>query len=259
MVRKGVSPKLERDEAKDHQAASDSNTFRVLAEEWMHKNAKHWTTLYADQVERTMKYDLFPKIGARPIRRVSAADILDAMERIEARGAPTIAILARQWSSAVFRHAITKQKADVDPSVALRGAIKAAKVRHHPPLSKTELPKFLEKLGQSGGYRRTVIAQRLLLILFVRTVELRRAEWAEFDLKAAQWRIPASRMKKREEHLVPLPKQAVVLLEELRGLTGNHQHLFPNHRKPRECMSATTLNAKPQSDATKRRGDQQLA
>ena len=83
---------------------------------------------------------------------------------------------------------------------------------------------------------------RLLMLTFVRTVELRGAEWAEFDLDGAEWRIPAERMKMREPHTVPLSSQAVELLRELHTLTGGQKLLFPNYRRPKTCMTATTLN-----------------
>jgi integrase len=101
---------------------------------------------------------------------------------------------------------------------------------------------FVKALDSYGGYRTTVIALRLMLLTFVRTVELRAAHWAEFDLDRAEWRIPAERMKMPEPHIVPLSRQAVALLTELQTHTGGRSFLFPNYRNPQTCRTATTLN-----------------
>jgi integrase len=168
--------------------------------------------------------------------------LLEILNRIESRGAATVALLVRQWSSAVFRYAVATLRADHDPAAALKGAIHRPKVQHHKPLTREQIIQFSKALEQYGGYKTTVIALRLMLLTFVRTVELRKAEWVEFDLDRAEWRIPAERMKMREPHIVPLSRQAVELLRELRTHTGGRPLLFPNYRNPNESMTATTLN-----------------
>jgi integrase len=132
--------------------------------------------------------------------------------------------------------------AEHDPAAALKGLVKRPKVRHNPPLQQKEIPKLLAKLNKYGGYTTTKIAVRLLMLTFVRTTELRAAEWGEIDLKAATWRIPKERMKMGEEHIVPLSDQAVEQLKQLHELTGNRKYLFPNDRDPKSCMSVTTIN-----------------
>lgn len=185
---------------------------------------------------------MFPYVGKLPIRSVTSAHLLEIVRRIEARGAVTVALLVRQWSSAIFRYAVATLRADGDPAAALKGAIHRPKVEHHKPLSRSEIVSFIGAVDKYGGYRTTVIALRLMLLTFVRTVELRKGEWSEFDLQNAEWRIPAERMKMREPHVVPLSEQAVVLLRELQTYTGGRGLLFPNYRNPKECMTATTLN-----------------
>ena len=123
-----------------------------------------------------------------------------------------MALLVRQWASAIFRYAVATLRADTDPAAALKGAIHRPKVEHHKPLSRDQMADFVKALDGYGGYRTTVIALRLMLLTFVRTVELRAAHWAEIDLDRAEWRIPAERMKMREPHIVPLSRQAVELL-----------------------------------------------
>lgn len=242
LVKQGTHPAHQRQAERLAIHAENANTFESVSEEWIAKKKTGWTSDYLRQVERCFAADVFPYIGNMPIRNVSAAHLLEIIKRVEGRGAETVAVLLRQWASAIFRYAVATLRADSDPAAALKGAIHRPKVKHHKPLSRDQIADFVKALEDYGGYRTTVIALRLMLLTFVRTVELRAAQWREFDLDRAEWRIPAERMKKREPHLVPLSRQAVELLRELHTFTGGRVFLFPNNRNPKTCMTATTLN-----------------
>jgi integrase len=242
LVKQGIHPSHSRQTERLSNHAANANTFEGVAKEWISKKSTGWTPYYLRQVERFLESDVFPDVGRLPIRSVTAAHLLEIIRRIEGRGAETVALLVRQWSSAIFRYAVATLRADGDPAAALKGAIHRPKVEHHKPLSRSQIVDFIKALDKYGGYRTTVIALRLMLLTFVRTVELRKAEWSEFDLDNAEWRIPAERMKMREPHIVPLSKQTVSLLRELQTYTGGRAVLFPNYRRPNECMTATTLN-----------------
>lgn len=244
LVKQGIHPAHNRKAQKARQLASNENTFQTVATRWVDLRATKakWSPYYRKQVAGILEADAYPFIGSLPIRSVTSAHLLEIIRRVEERGAETIAILLRQTCSAIFRHAVSNLLADADPAAALRGAIERPKVQHSKPLAPAAMPKFHEALTKFGGYRPTIIALRLLMLTFVRTIELRAAEWKEFDLDGAQWRIPASRMKMREAHIVPLSTQAVLLLRELQTLTGGQRYLFPNNRAPKKPMAATTLN-----------------
>lgn len=242
LVKQGIHPGQQRQTDKLATQAQHANTFAAVAREWIEKRKSNWTPYYLRQVERSMAADVFPAIGKMPIRLVTAAHLLGILKRVEERGAETVALLIRQWCSAIFCYAVSTLRADSDPAAALKGAIHRPKVVHSKPLSRKQVTEFLHKLDQYGGYRATVIALRLMLLTFVRTVELRNAHWAEFNLDKAEWRIPAERMKMRELHIVPLSRQAVELLHELHTYTGGQALLFPNLRSPKTGMTATTLN-----------------
>ncbi len=242
LVKQGIHPSHHRQNEKLRRTTESKNTFEAVAREWVEQNKPKWSGYYARQVERVLETDAYPYIGALPIKQITAAHLHEILTRIKKRGASTVAIMARQWFSAIFRYAVSTLRADSDPAIALKGAISRPKVQHHKPLTRTEIPEFLKKLDTFGGYRTTAIALRLLLILFVRPGELRAAEWSEFDLEHAEWRIPPERMKMGELHIVPLPTQAIELLKELQTLTGGRQYLFPNYRRPKTYMTATTLN-----------------
>lgn len=242
LVKQGIHPAHHRQAERLATHAENANTFEAVAREWIAKKKSGWTAYYLRQVERFMEADVFPKIGKLPIRSVTAAHLLEIVKLIEGRGAETVAVLVRQWASAIFRYAVATLRADSDPAAALKGAIHRPKVEHHKPMTRDQIGDFVKALDGYAGYRTTVIALRLMLLTFVRTVELRGAEWSEFDLDRAEWRIPAERMKMREPHTVPLSWQAVELLRELHTYTGGRAFLFPNYRNPKACMTATTLN-----------------
>lgn len=242
LVKQGIHPAHHRQAERLATHAENANTFEAVALEWIAKKKPGWTPYYLRQVERFMRADVFPKIGKLPIRSVTAAHLLEIVKLIEGRGAETVAVLVRQWASAIFRYAVATLRADSDPAAALKGAIHRPKVEHHKPMTRDQIGDFVKALDGYAGYRTTVIALRLMLLTFVRTVELRGAQWAEFDLDRAEWRIPAERMKMRELHIVPLSWQVVELLRELHTHTGGRTFLFPNYRNPKACMTATTLN-----------------
>lgn len=242
LVKSGIHPihhqKLEQLE----KLKNAQNTFRSIADEWYEAKKKTWSESYAAQVQKVLRTDVFPSIGTLPIKQVTSAHILQILKDVEKRGAESIAVLIKQWCSQIFCYAIAHLKADYDVAAPLRGAVTKPKVVHHAPIPASDLPIFIEKLKKYGGHRSTVIAIELLLLLFVRTVELRKAEWSEFDLDNAIWRIPPERMKMKQEHIVPLPSQALAFLRELGKISTSDKYLFPNQRTSDTPITATTIN-----------------
>jgi len=242
LVKQGIHPAHDRQSQKAAQVENNANSFIAVAKGWIDQRKLKWTPYYLNQIEKVLADDVYPYIGNLPMRAITAAHLLAIIKRVEKRGAATVAILIRQWCSAIFRYAAAHLLADADPAAMLKGAIDKPKVEHCQPLTKKDIPKFIDALEKYGGYRSTIIALKLLMLTFVRTIELRAAEWKEFDLDAAEWHIPARRMKMREPHIVPLSKQAIELLLELQTFTGSVGLLFPNYRRPKTCMAPTTLN-----------------
>lgn len=240
LVKQGIHPVVEKRTRVSIQIEKNENTFEAVARRWMASNVQ-WSDGYADQVKKYLEKDVFPKVGGLPISSIRSAHLRPLIQGVAKRGAPTVAILIRQWCSQLFAYASAEGLCDQDPTALLKRSVKRPRVRHNPPLSWQEIPDFLNRVDESG-YRATVIALRLMALTYVRTIELRKAEWIEFDLESAIWTIPAERMKMRQPHIVPLSRQAIVLLEELKALTGGGRFLFPSFRKPGRVISATTLN-----------------
>lgn len=238
----GVHPAHSRRAEVRSNVSANANTFEAIAREWIAKTKTDTSDYYRKQIEKVLATDVFPVVGKLPIRNVTAAELLKIVQKVEARDAPVVALNIRQWCSAIFRFAMVTLRAENDPAAALKGAIKRPKTEHAKPLSREQIKDFIVSAEQYGGYRTTVIALRLMLLTFVRTIELRKAEWKHIDLERAEWRIPAEHMKMDEPHFVPLSKQAAVLLRELKTHTGGHPNLFPNYRSPQSYMTGTTLN-----------------
>jgi len=241
LVKEGINPAQQRQTEKLRKQSENSNTFEGVANEWINQNKQHWTPSYLRQVQSMLADNVFGYVGALPVRSVTAAHLLAILQRVDSRDAKTVAILIRQWCSAIFRYATATLRADADPASALKGFIKRNRVKHKAALSREQMRELVGKID-TNAYRTTAIALRLLLYTFVRPGELRCAEWNEFDLDRAEWRIPPERMKMRELHIVPLAQQAVDLLRELKIITGAGRFLFPNYRRPETVMTNTTLN-----------------
>lgn len=240
-VKAGRHPAHVRQTEKAQQLAENRNTFRAVAEDWIEQRLSKRTERYRDQIGKAFAANVYPYIGRLPMREITAAQVLDIMRRMDDRGAPAYALQVRQWISAVFSFGVVTLRADADPAAAVRGAVERGEINHSRPMSREQIGIYIAAVRRYKGFRVTVIALQLLLLLFTRTVELRAARWPEFDLDDALWTVPAERMKKRRVHLVPLPSQAVALLRELREITPGDL-LFPGLKDPARPLSPTTLN-----------------
>ncbi|MEO5363925.1 MAG: integrase arm-type DNA-binding domain-containing protein [Magnetococcus sp. DMHC-8] len=223
----------------------DDGTFEVIARQWIEKMVKPTSTeKHTLLVTRRLELDAFPAIGARQIRDLRAPDILALLEKMEQRGVIVSAHRVRQIIGQVFRFAVASGKADFDPTSALRGALTPVKEEHHPTI--TDPAAIGELLRAIDGYTGSYVSKaalRLAPLVFVRPGELRQAEWVEIGLDAAEWRIPGTRMKMKEMHIVPLSRQAVAILRELCPLTGHGRYVFPGARSDDRPLSENTVNA----------------
>lgn len=237
----GNDPSQVKQETKRLALIKSENTFEAIAREWHENRSHNWTPRYAKNLITRLEADIFPKLGARPIADINAPELLSILRIIENRGATDIAHRAQQVCGMIFTYAIASGRTERNPAVELRGALKPHKKQHYAHLKASELPEFLQKLEAYDGSKQTMYALKLLLLTFVRTIELRGAEWTEIDLDKAEWRIPAERMKMRDPHIVLLSRQTVELLTELKKLTGERRYLFPNQHKPAKFMSENTM------------------
>lgn len=242
-LKKGVDPAAAKKNEKA-EALTQAETFEAVAREWHGKFSRDWTAVHAERIMRRFERNIFPYIGSRPIKDVTAPELLAVVRRIEDRGKIETSHRALQNCGQVFRYAVASGKAVRDPSGDLRGALPPVKEKHFASITDPkEVAKLLRALDGYTGSFVTQCALKLTPLLFVRPGELRQAEWAEIDLDAGEWRIPGVKMKMRDPHVVPLSRQAVEVLRELHPLTGGGRYVFPSERTTARCMSENTINA----------------
>ena len=243
-VAAGVDPGEQRRAAKIALLESTENSFEAITREWFQMHSPGWVPGHSDKIIRRMEVNIFPWLGSRPIKAITAPELLTALRRVEGRGAHETAHRALQVCSRVFRYAIATGRADRDPARDLAGALTPTKEKHLASI--TEPRAVGELLRAIDGYKGAFItrcALRLAPLVFVRPGELRQAQWVEFDFEKLEWRIPAARMKMRVQHIVPLSTQAVAILRELQPSTARFQFLFPSVRSRFRPMSENTITA----------------
>lgn len=244
LLAEGIDPGHHRKTAKRMQSERAANSFETVAREWFSKFSPAWAAGHSEKIIRRLERDVFPWIGGRPIAEISAPELLDVLRRIEERGAVETAHRAKQNAGQIFRFAIATGRAVRDPSGDLRGALTPWKPQHYPAITDPkEIGPLLRAMDGFTGTFPVKCALKLAPMLLVRPGELRQAEWAEINLDAATWEIPAAKMKMRAAHMVPLPSQAVEILRQLHPLTGNSRFVFPGMHDHERPMSDAAVNA----------------
>ncbi len=231
MLSKGIDPGYERKEVKTETTASVM-TLEFVAREWYSKNAKRWSPNHAARVIDSLEKNIFPALGASPVHELTPLQLLVALRKMEDREAYELTHRLLQRLNAILRYAVINAYTPTNPAETLKGALSPIpRVNHRAAMQATELPAFFEKLKSYGGDRQTAIGLNLILLTATRTGEMRFAKWDEFhhlnDPARAEWRIPAERMKMREAHIIPLPRQALPLLDELKAINAGYAYLFP--------------------------------
>jgi len=242
LLANGVDPSVHRQATKLAQAEGSANSFEVIGREWFAKHQSGWAISHSSKVIARLEKDVFPFIGSRPIAQIAASELLKVLQRIENRGALETAHKARVSCGQVFRYAIATGRTERDVSADLRGALPPVRTKHMSSVTDPALVGPL--LRMLHGYEGTLTVQyalKLAPLLFVRPGELRTARWVDIDLEKAEWRFRVS--KTHTDHVVPLASQAVVVLAEVRQLTGRGQFVFPSARSNSRPMSENTVNA----------------
>lgn len=240
----GTDPNQTKKAAKLAQAAATIHTFEALARDWLKKTAPERAQTTQNKNTRWLERNIFPEIGAMPVATIKPRDVLAALQKIEGRGAVESAHKIKQLCGQVFRYAVASGLSERDVTVDLRDALGAVPEAHYAAITNPkQVAGLLRSIAAYSGHPYAVTALKLAPLLFVRPGELRAAEWSEIDLSAAEWLIPASKMKMRVDHLVPLATQAVELLSNLQTTTGHGKYVFPSIRTHDRCMSENTVNA----------------
>ncbi len=244
LLEKGSDPGTVKRDNKNSLLDASQNSFEVIAREWYAKEKPGWSPAHIEKQLWLLETNLFPYIGREPISKITPPTLLAALRRIESRGAHETARRARQVAGQVFRYAVATGRAERDPSADLKGALRAPTVQHFSSIvTPNEVGALLLILDGYAGTCTVRAALQLAPLVFVRPGELRHMEWSEINWKASEWQLPASKMKMKQPHIVPLSKQSLSILEEQKLLTGNWRYVFPSERSKQRPMSENSVNA----------------
>jgi integrase len=241
----GIDPSAERASKKEAQQRAALSAFEAVARAWLEHRGPAWTAGTLKMIQASLENDVCPALGARPIEAITPADVRSVVQAIDARGAGETAGRVFQRIRAVYRYAVAHDFVKDDPTYPLKPSeiLKPRQVRHRAALAETDLPDFLRRLEAYQGEPSTRLALTLLMLTAVRPVELRGALWSEIDVQKALWRVPASRMKMKVEHLVPLSAAALRVIAAMRSLSVSGPLVFPSPFYPGKPLSDGTLNS----------------
>ena len=250
-IKEGVNPIEEKKERlaaqefnEEKEKLKNSTTFKMVAQEWFCRQSIQWTERHSRGVQSSLKMYAFPDLGEIPIVNISKQDIISTLRKLEAEGKNETCYRVRQKIEAIFSYAEIEGHCIGNPAKGLQQILTKPQPKSQNSLPISELPEFLNKMdADTGSSPTTLLAMKFLILTFVRTSELRFADWKEFDIDSSEplWVIPAERMKMRKTHHVPLSRQAVSILEEMQQYSGTEGYVFPQVYNQKKAMSENTL------------------
>jgi integrase len=242
LVARGIDPSKLKQSRKAAKLEAAGNSFAGVAEEWLSKKAALWSPGHSLRVRRSLEADVYPALGQQPVSELRAKDFLSVVRKIESRGAIETAHRALSNCSQIMRFAVQTARAESDPCINLKGALQPAKTKHLAAITEpARIGPLLKKLNSYKGTYSVCCALKLSPLVFVRPGELRSAKWDDIDLDLAEWRFKVS--KTDSDHIVPLSRQAVTVLRDLKSLNHQSKFVFPNARTSQKCMSENAVLA----------------
>ncbi|MCS3604479.1 integrase [Buttiauxella sp. BIGb0471] len=252
LISDGIDPAEKKKEDKIEQ--NGSTTFESVARDWHASCSKKWSSSHSERVLKSLADNLFPSIGKSKISDLKTRDLLTPIKVVEASKRYEVAARLQQRTTAIMRYAVQSGLIEYNPAQEMAGAIAVAKREHRPALDFERIPELLDRIESFKGRKLTKLAVKLTLMVFIRSSELRFARWSEIDFERAMWTIPAERellegvkhshrgSKMRTPHLVPLSRQALVVLKEIQAISGDHNLIFIGDHNPEKPMSENTVN-----------------
>ena len=252
LVAAGIDPREHKRAVKEEQA-KEVITFELVARDWHASNQK-WSESHSGRVLKSLEDNLFGAIGKRNIAELKTRDLLIPIKAVEMSGRLEVAARLQQRTTAIMRFAVQSGLIDYNPAQEIAGAVATAKRQHRAALELNRIPELLHRIDTYTGRPLTRLAVELTLLVFIRSSELRFARWSEVDFETAMWTIPGERellegvkhsqrgSKMKTPHLVPLSRQALVILEKIKSMSGNRELIFVGDHDPRKPMSENTVN-----------------
>ena len=243
LLKDGKDPSGVKKSQKLNQKIQNSNTFGSITQEWLLMKKKEWKEAHSHDVQRALEIHVLPDLANRPIAEIDSTELMAVLKKIEDQGKFEAAHRARQKVDAIFRYAALNKRCEQNPAVNLKGALVTPKRSKQKALEESDLPEFLKKIDKYDGAIITKLGLRMVLLTLARTTEIRYATWGEFELDSdsAVWRIPGERMKMERDHMVPLSRQAVSVMAEVRKFTQGEHYVFHQLNNSKKPMSENTM------------------
>ncbi|ELI6864914.1 tyrosine-type recombinase/integrase [Salmonella enterica] len=243
LLANGIDPQIQAEVAEEQQQIELDSIFSTVAANWFQLKSKSVTPDYAKDIWRSLEKDVFPAIGEIPVQQIKARTLVEALEPIKARGALETVRRLVQRINEIMIYAVNTGLIDANPASGIGMAFEKPKKQNMPTLRPEELPKLMRSLVMSNLSVPTRCLIEWQLLTLVRPSEASGARWAEIDLEAKLWTIPAERMKAKREHVVPLSTQALDILEVMKPISAHREHVFPSRNDPKSPMNSQTANA----------------
>lgn len=243
LLANGIDPQIQAEVAEEQQQIALDSIFSTVAANWFQLKSKSVTPDYAKDIWRSLEKDVFPAIGEIPVQQIKARTLVEALEPIKARGALETVRRLVQRINEIMIYDVNTGLIDANPASGVGMAFERPKKQNMPTLRPEELPKLMRALVMSNLSISTRCLIEWQLLTLVRPSEASGARWAEIDLDAKLWTIPAERMKAKREHIVPLSPQALDLLEVMKPISAHREYIFPSRNNPKLPMNSQTANA----------------
>ena len=251
IIKEGINPIEEKKEIlkshnfiQEEEKLRETTTFNMVAKEWFSRQSLQWTERHSRGVLSSLNMHVYPDLGEMPISSILKQDIISTLRKLEAEGKNETCYRIRQKIEAIFSYAEVEGHCTGNPAKGLQQILTKPQPKSQNSLPISALPEFLEKMiADKAAIPTTVLAMKFIILTFVRTQELRFADWKEFDIDSSEplWVIPADRMKMRKIHHVPLSRQAVNILNEMQKYSGKEGYVFPQYYNSKKAMSENTL------------------
>ncbi|CAM3054057.1 integrase domain-containing protein [Vibrio mytili] len=243
LVKSGVDPKEAREQKKAEHVAIVEHTLFNVAQSWFDMKKASITHDYANDIWRSFELHIFPSLKSQPISQISAPEVIAILRNIESKGALETVRRLTQRVNEIMRYAVNHGLIHSNPLEGIKDVFKKPKKQNMAALSPDQLPELMQKLPYVNLKLTTRCLLEWQLHTMTRPKESASAKWSEIDFDNAVWIIPAERMKKRREHRVPLTPQALQILERMKPISGNREHIFPADRDPKKPIHEQTANA----------------
>ncbi|MBT5833231.1 MAG: integrase arm-type DNA-binding domain-containing protein [Deltaproteobacteria bacterium] len=251
IIKEGINPIEEKKEIlkshnfiQEEEKLRETTTFNMVAKEWFSRQSLQWTERHSRGVLSSLNMHVYPDLGEMPISSILKQDIISTLRKLEAEGKNETCYRIRQKIEAIFSYAEVEGHCTGNPAKGLQQILTKPQPKSQNSLPISALPEFLEKIiADKAAIPTTVLAMKFIILTFVRTQELRFADWKEFVIDSSEplWVIPADRMKMRKIHHVPLSRQAVNILNEMQKYSGKEGYVFPQYYNSKKAMSENTL------------------